>query len=173
MRKRIFGRRLKRDKNARRALFRSLMRAFFLHGRIQTTEAKAKAIKGRLEKLVTKAKRRGESARGELLKNFDKEIVEKLIAEIAPRFKDRPGGYTRLVRVGGRVKDNAPMVLLEWVEEGLKDIVEETKEVGNVVLSKTKKLKPVVDKKKESKKKVTGKKVQKKDAKDNKANKTK
>lgn len=173
MRKRIFGRRLKRDKNARRALFRSLMRAFFLHGRIQTTEAKAKAIKGRLEKFVTKAKRRGETARGELLKSFDKDIVDKLITEIAPRFESRPGGYTRFVKLGGRVKDNASMVLLEWVEGDIKDTFKEAKGVSNVVLSKTKKLEAVVDKEKEATKKIKGKKGAKKYAENNKANKTK
>ena len=127
MRKRIFGRRLQRDTNERKALFRSLMRELVLHGKIKTTQAKAKSIKGEIEKMVTKAKTQGEGAFVHLQKKFTGEVVEKLIKEIAPLFKDRPGGYTRIIKMGRRVKDNAPMVLLEWVETVADTTIVETK----------------------------------------------
>lgn len=118
MRKRIFGRRLKRDTNERKALFRSLMGSLVLHGRIRTTEAKAKSIKGELEKLVTIAKNKEENARNLLMSRLVNTIVvEKVISEIAPKFAARPGGYTRIIRMGPRVKDGAKMVLMSWVEE--------------------------------------------------------
>lgn len=117
MRKRIFGRRLKRDIDERRSLFRNLMRGMVLHGRIKTTEAKAKAIRGELEKLVTLARRKGDSARNDLLKKLAHEdLASRMINQIAPRFVNRPGGYTRILKIGTRVKDAAPMVFMEWVE---------------------------------------------------------
>lgn len=118
MRKRIFGRRLRRDTNERKALFRSLMDGLVLHGKIKTTEAKAKAIKGEIEKLVTAAKNKGEESKGLIMSHLANEIVaDKIIKEIAPLFKTRPGGYTRILRLAPRVKDAAQMVLLTWVEE--------------------------------------------------------
>jgi large subunit ribosomal protein L17 len=117
MRKRIFGRRFKRDTNTRKALFRGLMRSMIIHGRIETTEAKAKSIKGRLEKLVTKALKRGEQSSSELQKYFQTDIVNALVTQVAPKFAGRPGGYTRIIRLGNRKKDDAPMVILEWVEQ--------------------------------------------------------
>ena len=120
MRKRIFGRRLKRDINQRKALFRSLMGSLVLYGKIKTTEAKAKSIKGELEKLVTLAKKKREDARNLLVSRLANErAVERIISEIAPKFSTRPGGYTRLVKMGPRVKDGARMVLMSWVEEVL------------------------------------------------------
>lgn len=116
MRKNIYGRRFKRDTNERKALFRTLMREMILRGQITTTEAKAKAIKPELEKSVTKALKSKEAAY-HLQKTFSKEITDRLIVEIAPKFKDRPGGYTRITKVGNRVKDNASLVVLEWVEK--------------------------------------------------------
>lgn len=118
MRKRIFGRRLKRDTNERKALFRSLMHGLVLQGKIRTTEAKAKSIKGEVEKLVTTAKNKGEEAKGLILSKIANEkVTEKIIKEIAPLFSTRPGGYTRIMRLGARDKDGAKMVLLSWVEE--------------------------------------------------------
>ncbi len=115
MRKMVFGRRFKKDTNQRKALFKSLMSSLILHERIKTTEAKAKAIKGELEKYVTKAKK-ADKSRYFLSQKFDKKIVDKLILDIAPRFSTRPGGYTRILKYGKRLKDNADMVLIEWVE---------------------------------------------------------
>ncbi len=117
MRKRVFGRQFKRDMNERKALFRSLMRELVLHGSIKTTEAKAKAIKGNIEKHVTKAKVKGEGALVHLQKDFTHEVAHKIIRDIAPLFADRPGGYTRIIKLGNRVKDDARVVLLQWVED--------------------------------------------------------
>lgn len=116
MKKGIYGRRLKRDTNERKALFRTLMREMVLRGQIKTTEAKAKSVKPELERMVTKAIK-SDQAVYHLNKTFSHDITTRLIAEIAPKFKDRPGGYTRIIKIGNRVKDNAPMVLLEWVEK--------------------------------------------------------
>lgn len=117
MRKRVFGRKLKRTTNQRKALFKSLTHALVLHGRIKTTEAKAKSIKGEVEKLITYAKNNEVNAFHHLQKKVAPSTAEGIIANIAPLFKDRPGGYTRIVRIGSRKKDNATMVLLELVEK--------------------------------------------------------
>lgn len=116
MRKNVFGRQLKRDKNERKALFKSLMSALVLKERIKTTEEKAKAIRGQVEKLVTKAKKKGEAASSLLSSHLLPVAVEKMIKNVAPRFQNRPGGYTRIVKLGRRFGDNARMVLMEWVE---------------------------------------------------------
>lgn len=116
MRKNVFGRQLKRDTNERKALFKSLMSALVLKERIKTTEEKAKAIRGQVEKLVTKAKIKGEAARSILSAYLLPNALDKMIKEIAPRFKERPGGYTRIVKLGRRFGDDAMMVLMEWVE---------------------------------------------------------
>src|SRR3989344_2108962 len=118
MRKRIFGRRLKRDTNERKALFRSLMHGLVLHGKITTSKAKAASIRGEIEKLVTMAKNKGEEARHILIERLANEkVADKIIGEIAPLFASRPGGYTRTLRMGERVKDSARMVLMAWLEE--------------------------------------------------------
>lgn len=147
MRKKVFGRKLRRTTNQRKGLFRSLMRSLIIFGKIKTTEAKAKAIKPEIEKLVTKAKR-GIESRREILKHLPQEdIVNKLISHIAPVFKERQGGYTRIIKLDSRTKDNASMVLLEWVEEiVVSEVVEDNKK-------KDKKVKkgPKQDPKKEKK----------------------
>lgn len=117
MKKKIFGRQFKRDIKQRKSLFRSLMRELVLQERIKTTEAKAKSIKAEIEKHLTKAKNQGEEARVHLQKTFQQDVVEKLVTDLAPRFANRPGGYTRIVKLGNRTKDNAPMVYIEWVEK--------------------------------------------------------
>lgn len=116
MRKNVFGRQLKRDANERKALFKGLMSSLVLKERIKTTEEKAKAIKGQIEKLVTKAKKRGKNVRNLFGKDLMPDAIEKLINEVAPRFEKRPGGYTRIIKLGRRFSDNANMVVLEWTE---------------------------------------------------------
>jgi len=126
MRHRVAGRHLKRDSGHRRLLFRNLITELFRHERIRTTEAKAKAIRGRAEKLITIAKTgvaRQENGEYDAHQHrlvaavvTDKAVVQKLFAEIAPRYKTRPGGYTRLLKLGPRKGDGASMVLLELVE---------------------------------------------------------
>lgn len=117
MRKRVFGRKLKRTTNQRKALFKSLTNALVLSGRIKTTEAKAKAVKGEIEKLVTKAKKEEKEAIRLLQKSVSLKTAERLTKVVAPVFKDRPGGYTRIIKIGSRRKDNAAMVILEFVEK--------------------------------------------------------
>ena len=116
MRKNVFGRQLKRDTNERKALFKGLMSALVLKERIKTTEEKAKAIRGQVEKLVAKAKKKGEASRSILSAYLLPNALDKMIKEIAPRFKERHGGYVRIIKLGRRFGDNAAMVLMEWVE---------------------------------------------------------
>ena len=115
MRHNVFGRKLNRDVKERKALFRSLVKAFIDRGRIKTTDAKARAIGSLIEKLVTKAKDGSRTSMTQLMAFFNhKEPVKKLTDEIAPRFKDKIGGYIRMIRLGRRSGDNAQEVLLEW-----------------------------------------------------------
>lgn len=116
MRKNVFGRQLKRDKNERAALFKGLITSLVIFERIKTTEDKAKAIKADVDKIITIAKKGEAKARNLLQSKLSKNEIEKVIFEIAPRFKGRQGGYTRIIRIGRRFFDNAQMVFLEWTE---------------------------------------------------------
>jgi len=117
MRKNVFGKQLKRDKNERTALFKGLMSSLVLNESIKTTEAKAKAIKGEVDKLVTRAKKERNLAKRLLGKKLNPKAIEKMINNVAPRFANRKGGYTRIIRLGKRFGDDAQVVLLEWVEK--------------------------------------------------------
>jgi len=119
MKKRVFGRRFNRDTNERKALFKGLMSSIVLHESIQTTEEKAKAIKGKLEKLITKAKKYGGKAERFLQPYLSSDAVKKMITDIAPRFATRPGGYTRIVKFSKRFGDNAAMAVIEFVDKSL------------------------------------------------------
>ena len=116
MRKHYFGRQFKRDANERKALFKGLMTSLVLYERIETTEAKAKAIRGSVEKLITKAKTRGAGAEQFLQPSLSAVAVEKVLTDLAPRFADRPGGYTRIIKKGRRFSDDAAMAIIEWVD---------------------------------------------------------
>src|ERR671912_487958 len=97
----------------------NLARALFSEGRIRTTEAKAKRLRPQAERLITFAKRGDVASRRQVLTVVrDKAVVHTLFAEIAPRFADRQGGYTRILKLGPRPGDGAPMVLIELVEQG-------------------------------------------------------
>ena len=97
----------------------NLARALFSEGRIRTTEAKAKRLRPQAERLITFAKRGDVAARRQVLTVVrDKAVVHTLFAEIAPRFADRQGGYTRILKLGPRPGDGAPMVIIELVEQG-------------------------------------------------------
>jgi large subunit ribosomal protein L17 len=120
MKKNVFGRHFKRDANERKALFKNLLNSLVLEERITTSEAKAKAIRSSADKLVTKAKKGGTEAYRSLAGDVRHVAVEKLINQIAPRFTTRPGGYTRIIKVGRRIADNSPEVVMEWVEKGEK-----------------------------------------------------
>ena len=109
-------RKLGRNSSARKALFRSILSSFFKHERIETTEAKAKEISGLAEQLITLAKRGDLPARRQAIARLaDEEVVRKLFDEIAAKYNDRQGGYTRILKIGPRRGDAAPMVILELV----------------------------------------------------------
>ena len=125
MRHKVAGYRLGRSKDHRKALRRNLVNQLFEHERIRTTRAKAQAVRGQAERLITLAKR-GNAAGDEKMVHArrlaaarlsDAESVKKLFDDIAPRFEDRPGGYTRIVKLGQRKGDSAEMVILELVED--------------------------------------------------------
>jgi large subunit ribosomal protein L17 len=100
-----------------RLMLANLATSLFEHGRITTTEAKAKRLRPLAERLVTFAKRGDLHARRQVMTTIrDKDVVHTLFAEIGPRFADRPGGYTRITKVGPRKGDNAPMAVIELVE---------------------------------------------------------
>lgn len=125
MRHSVAGYRLGRTKGARIALRRNLIKQFFTHERIKTTKAKAAAIRGEAEKLITLAKNSAEGTddqkvharRLAISKLGDNQIIKRLFDEIAPRFATRKGGYTRVIKLGPRLGDSAEMVVLELVEE--------------------------------------------------------
>ena len=101
-----------------RLIIANLATALFEHGRITTTEAKARVLRPHAEKLITKAKKGDLHNRREVLKTLrDKSVVHTLFTEIAPTFAERPGGYTRITKIGPRKGDNAPMAVIELVTE--------------------------------------------------------
>ena len=107
---------LGRDTSARIALFRSILTSFFQHERIETTETKAKVISGLADEMITLAKRGDLHARRQVLAYLlDEEVVKKLFDTIAPKYSDRQGGYTRVLKLGPRRGDAAPMAILELV----------------------------------------------------------
>jgi large subunit ribosomal protein L17 len=111
------GKKLGRDSAHRKALYSNLTGALIQHGRIETTEAKAKAVKPFAEKMITLGKRGDIHARRQALAALrSNDVVHHLFANIAPRFAERPGGYTRIIKIGPRQGDAAPMVLLELVD---------------------------------------------------------
>lgn len=113
------GPRLGAGPGHQKRLLAGLAAQLFQHGRIETTEAKAKAVRPVAERLITFAKRGDLAARREVLKTVpDRDVVHKLFSEIAPRFAQRNGGYTRIVKLGPRKGDAAPMALIELVERG-------------------------------------------------------
>ena len=125
MRHQISGYRLGRSSGARVALRRNLIKQFFTHGRIQTTKAKAAAIRGDAERLITLARKSADATpeqkvharRLAISKLGDNQVIKQLFDDIAPRFSSRNGGYTRVLKLGPRMGDSAEMVSLELVEE--------------------------------------------------------
>jgi len=100
-----------------RLMMRNLAESLFVHERIQTTEAKAKALRPYAERLITKAKKGTVHHRRQVLSDIEnREVVHKLFADIGPRFAERNGGYTRILKLGQRSGDGAPMALIELVE---------------------------------------------------------
>ena len=111
------GKKLGRDASHRRALYANLACSLIEHGRIRTTEAKAKAVKPYAEKMITLGRRGDLHARRQALSELrSQEVVHQLFSDVAPRMADREGGYTRIVRIGPRQGDAAEMVYLELVD---------------------------------------------------------
>ncbi len=116
MRKRNKGRALSRPKNQREALLNTLATSLFLHGKIKTTEAKAKELRVVAEKFITRARDNKASNHRELIKSLSPKIVKKLMGEIAPKYIQRQGGYTRIIKMGPRKSDSARMAIIELVK---------------------------------------------------------
>lgn len=116
MRHRVAGRKLGRPTDHRLALYRNLATDLLRYEKIQTTEAKAKEVRSLAEEIITKAKGGDLHSRRQVLaKLYDPAVVDKLFETLAPRFQDRPGGYTRIIKIGPRKGDAAPLVQLELV----------------------------------------------------------
>ena len=117
MRHKVAGRRLNRTSGHRRSLFRNLVTDLLNYEKLTTTEAKAKEVCGLAERMITLGKGGGlHSRRQALTYVIDEKVVEKIFTELATRYAERAGGYTRLTKVGMRLGDNAPMVRLELVK---------------------------------------------------------
>ena len=117
MRHKVAGRKLGRATGHRRAMYRNLVTDLLNYEKITTTEAKAKEVRGLAEKMITLGKESGLHSRRQALSFItDKKIVEKVFADLAPRYAERPGGYTRIVKLGPRLGDGAAMVQLELVK---------------------------------------------------------
>jgi large subunit ribosomal protein L17 len=114
---RIGGRKLSRKQGPRLALYKNLIVSVLRYERVQTTEAKAKEIRGQVERMITLAKRGDLAARREVISEFPNEplVVTKLFDEIAPKYADRTSGFTRIVHLGQRLGDAAPIVQIELV----------------------------------------------------------
>jgi large subunit ribosomal protein L17 len=124
------GPRLGGSSSHQKAILANLATSLFEHGRIKTTEPKARALRPYAEKLITHAKKGTLHNRREVLKKIrDKDVVHALFAEIGPSFADRNGGYTRIIKVEARKGDNAPMAVIELVRE--KTVTAEATQVAN------------------------------------------
>jgi len=111
------GRKLGRTSAHRKALFRNMVTSLFEHEQIRTTDAKAKELRGVAEKMITLGKRGTLHARRQALRTIrSKEVTSKVFGELAERYRDRPGGYTRVIKLGQRAGDAAPMAIIELVD---------------------------------------------------------
>lgn len=150
MRHRIYGKHFGRNKDERRALFKGLVRSLLIHGTIQTSEVKAKAIKGLVDKIINSAKSNSKS--DNVVQSFvsDKDLRDRLIKEIVPKLGSRTSGFTSIVRMGTQLGDQTTIVKMSLIgAEELKPI-EKGSSVQGLGVSK----KPVQIKKKEEKKPV-------------------
>lgn len=117
MRKMRRGRKFGRERDQRRALLKSLASSFFMAGRIKTTQAKAKELRPYVEKFITRAKSPTLANRRRTLRLFSEEVLKKIIAR-GEEMRARPGGYTRIVKLGARKRDGARMAYIEFVSQG-------------------------------------------------------
>jgi large subunit ribosomal protein L17 len=116
MRKRKKGRKFSRKRDQRKALLKSVAAALILDEKIRTTEAKAKEVSGFAERFITKAKKGDLASRRLLSQYFSPKIVKKLTEELGPRYKQLPGGYTRIRKLGSRKSDGAKMAIIELIK---------------------------------------------------------
>lgn len=116
MRKRKKGRKFNRERDQRKALLRSLLTNLFLNERIKTTESRAKEISRLADKCITKSKNFNLATKRLLLKSFSAAVVKKLEKEIGPRYKERKGGYSRIIKTGLRKSDGAKMAIIELIK---------------------------------------------------------
>ncbi len=117
MRHKVAGRKFGRPTGHRKAMYRNLVTDLLSYEKITTTEAKAKEVRGLAEKMITLGKEGGlHSRRRALSFIIDKKVTEKVFDKLAPRYAERPGGYTRIIKLGPRLGDGAAMVQLELVE---------------------------------------------------------
>ena len=130
MRHRQSGRQLNRNSSHRKAMFKNMACSLFRHEIIRTTLPKAKELRGVAEPLITRAKNDSLANRRVVFDRIrDKEMVGKLFAEIAPRYKERPGGYIRILKCGYRAGDNAPMAFVELIDRPQEEEVEDEEAV--------------------------------------------
>jgi large subunit ribosomal protein L17 len=117
MRHQKAGRKFSRSTAHRKAMSRNLVTALLDHGRIETTEAKGKELRRWVDKVITTAKRDDVAARRQVAAIVeDRDVTERLFTKFMPRARERPGGYTRVLKIGPRLGDGAPMVLVELVD---------------------------------------------------------
>ncbi|HZU75126.1 MAG TPA: 50S ribosomal protein L17 [Dehalococcoidia bacterium] len=116
MRHQVGGRKFDRNSGHRKAMYRNLITDLLRHGRIKTTEPKAKEIRPMAEKIITLGKDGSVHARRQALRVvYDPDVVSLVFSDVAPRYATRPGGYTRIVKLGPRLGDGAPMAIIELV----------------------------------------------------------
>lgn len=137
MRHRVYGSHLSRNKDERTALFKNLVQSLFLHGSIQTTEKKAKAIKGLVDRIITQAKNKNHRLTIATFVN-NKQALEKLTSEVLPGLSSRNSGYTSLIKVGQRKGDGAMMVKMSLLMEEKNSVKKGLKGLNKLKESKTK-----------------------------------
>jgi len=146
MRHKVKGKKLNRDSKHRKALFKNLINALVMHEEIQTTESKAKAIKGLTDKIISGGKKGTLHARRTIAAFLqDKSAVNKIVDVLGPRFKDRVSGFTRIIRLGERRGDDAMLVKMELVEKA--QVVEQPVKKGEGKKEKQAKDRKEIDKK--------------------------
>lgn len=153
MRHNVYGKKLSRNKNKRTALFKSLVQSLFTYGTIETSESKAKAVKGLVDKIINLAKTK--SPQRFLQAYFSNKLLqERLIKEIAPKLDDRISGYTTMLRIGTREGDRTTLVRMSLIHNEKLKLLEK-EEVSK--MGKVSKVKPVISKQKADIKKVARK----------------
>ena len=120
------GRKLGRTSSHRKALFRNMVTSLFEHEQIRTTDAKAKELRGVAERMITLGKKGTLHARRQALETIrSKDVTSKVFDELAERYRERPGGYTRVIKIGQRAGDAAPMSIIELVDRDVKSTTTE------------------------------------------------